>query len=147
LFTADQNLNGDTPKYTRQNANGNRRGYEVPEERDYYPYWAPSPFNDIVIMVSDKVTEKLMKEYVNSPDHSKKGNLALTLYREKVFFFIISRFKLGKAITFPEARDEEEEREFYFPSLFEFQSAWSRDGAVVRTLTSHQCGFGFSSLH
>ena len=89
-----------------------------------------------------------MKEYVNSPDHSKKGNLALTLYRERVFFFfIISRFKLGKAITFPEARDEEEEREFYFPSPFEFQSAGSRDDAVVRTLTFHQCGFGFSSLH
>jgi len=73
LFTADQNLKGDTPQYTRQNANGNRRGYEVPEERDYYPYWGPSPFKDIAIMVSDKATEKLMKEYVNSPDHSKKG--------------------------------------------------------------------------
>jgi len=87
LFTADQNLKGDTPQYTRQNANGNRRGYEVPEERDYYPYWGPSPFKDIAIMVSDKATEKLMKEYVNSPDHSKKGNLALTLDRKRVFFY------------------------------------------------------------
>lgn len=73
MFTADQNLNGNTPKYTRQNANGNRRGYEVPEERDYYPYWGPNPWKDIAIMVSDKTTEKLMKEHVNSPGHSKKG--------------------------------------------------------------------------
>ena len=76
LFTADQNLDGDSPKYTRQNANGNRRGYEVPEERDYYPYWGPSPFKDIAIMVSNNATVKLMKEYVNSLDHLIKGNLA-----------------------------------------------------------------------
>ena len=80
LFTADQNLNGDTPRYTRQNPNGNRRGYEVPEERDYYPYWGPSPFIDIAIMVSDNVTEKKMKEYVNSTDHSEKGNLAFVFF-------------------------------------------------------------------
>ena len=73
LFTADQNLKGDSPKYTRQNANGNRRGLEVPEERDYYPYWGPSPWKDIAIMVSNKETAKLMKEHVNSRDHSEKG--------------------------------------------------------------------------
>ena len=72
LFTADQQLQGDSSIYTRQNAAGTRRGLEVPEERDYYPYWGPSPWRDIVIMVSNKKTEDSMKKYVNSPHYGHK---------------------------------------------------------------------------
>lgn len=72
LFTADQNLKGTLPIYTRQNAAGTRRGFEVPEERDYFPYWGPTPWKDIAIMVSDRKTEQLMKEYVNSPHYGHK---------------------------------------------------------------------------
>lgn len=53
LFTADQKLQGTSQIYTRQNPGGTRRGLEVPEERDYFPWWYPSPWRPAVIWHHD----------------------------------------------------------------------------------------------
>lgn len=55
LFTADQNMQGNrnNARYTRQDNNANRYGFECNEERDYYPYWRPSPWHDIAIITTN----------------------------------------------------------------------------------------------
>ena len=68
---------------------------EVPEERDYYPYWGPTPWKDIAILVSDGKTEELMKRYVNSSNYGLKCkayhqqySIMIVLYSSDTYFLL-----------------------------------------------------------
>jgi len=73
LFIADRETEGGlSPNgrrfaiYTRQENNDNRHGYECPEEKDYYPYWAWTPWRDIAILTySDSSCSFYQKESQN----------------------------------------------------------------------------------
>ena len=52
LFLADQQLAGNSARFTRQNNNGATFGYECAEERDYYPYWRAAPWKDIAVLTN-----------------------------------------------------------------------------------------------
>ena len=93
LFTADQALVGDTSLYTRQNAAGTRYGFEIPEERDYYPYWGPTPWKDIAIMVSDYQTKVSMEEYVNRTDYGHKCEFYFKLFVMLLYHFLLLSFR------------------------------------------------------
>jgi hypothetical protein len=60
LFIADRQQEGGlgpnraAARFTRQDNNGNRYGYECNEERDYYPYWHPTQWRDIVVFANNE---------------------------------------------------------------------------------------------
>lgn len=73
LFLADQEINeqDESATRTRQNPNGNRNGYECPEERDYYPYWHPTQFVDIAVLAQNESMCQYYKDHSSNlqPKH------------------------------------------------------------------------------
>ncbi|CAJ1380668.1 unnamed protein product [Effrenium voratum] len=87
LYTADQQMdNNGGATATRQNPNGNgrrrgnqRHGLECPEERDYYPYWHPSPWHDIAIL-TDEPQERCAYYQTESQNVKAKGYCSQAQY-------------------------------------------------------------------
>jgi hypothetical protein len=76
LWLADQQLRGDTALFTRQNGAGERFGLECTEERDYYPYWHPTPWKDIAILTSNEARCEYYR--AESQNVRAKGHCELT---------------------------------------------------------------------
>lgn len=55
---------------------GKQSGYECPEERDYWPYWHPSPWKDVAIL-SNNVSD--CSKLVNESFNVKPKNLCIEM--------------------------------------------------------------------
>jgi len=54
LFLANQGISKNSAAIrTRQNRNGARYGTECAEDKDYFPYWHPTPWKDVAILTSN----------------------------------------------------------------------------------------------
>lgn len=100
LYTADQRMRRTDRRGTRQNPNGNRNGLECPEERDYYPWWAPSPWIDIAVLTDSAYDGDLCYD-------SHRGNcterckyyLDNTMNFNKKGYCDVNRTKPGATVT------------------------------------------------
>lgn len=74
LFIADQDVNQDRATHTRQNNNGNRNGYECPEERDHFPYWHPTQWKDVMVFTKNESRCKYYQTESFNVKPKGKGN-------------------------------------------------------------------------
>ena len=65
----------------RQNPNGDRRGYECPEEKDYFPYWHPTEWTDIAVLTHNTRTCNYYRK--ESQSRKPKGD-CVEYYKDEV---------------------------------------------------------------
>jgi len=78
LFLADRqnNLNnGAGAQATRQNNGGGTSGFECQEERDYWPYWHPTPWRDVAVLTNNA---SLCAEMTSESQNVKAKNWCTT---------------------------------------------------------------------
>jgi len=129
LFTADQNLGGSTARFTRQQPGGNQYGTECPEERDYYPYWAYTPWKDIAIFTDNTSLCTLYQS--QSQNVASRGNCSKVAFNNQ--FDCLSGG--GQWSTIPS---------WGIPPPACLPASWTRDNHLGNTLTGQMFGYNWT---
>ena len=125
LFTADQldpnNQGTNSAIFTRQNANGQRYGFECPEERDHYPYWHPSPWIDIAVMTTD--LSRCAWYQNESFNVQPKSECSIPMYNNRADCLSVNGTWVGSSFGLPPPQC--------------LPSCWSRDNYLGNTNTTY----------
>eukprot|EP00656_Telonema_subtile_P058028 TRINITY_DN969_c0_g1_i1.p1 TRINITY_DN969_c0_g1~~TRINITY_DN969_c0_g1_i1.p1 ORF type:complete len:1422 (+),score=381.16 TRINITY_DN969_c0_g1_i1:217-4482(+) len=154
LYTADQQVRRNGAIGTRQNPNGNRRGLECPEERDYYPYWAPNPWRDVAVITSnpkrcpyyEKASQNTMArgECVAAEDfypadhvYTSKCRMSTGVNRDSM----TSTQRKARQTWFNNQRQCEGVGHVWVPTWFDLEHASSKaEAAKIRAMTPSMTG-------
>jgi hypothetical protein len=155
LFNANQQLGGNSAIYTRQNPNGQRRGYECPEERDYYPYWGPTEWKDLAILTNQP---RRCREYIKESQNSKPrfaceppaGWIQMRVRQGATGFIPITQERC-ELISYTDPTDNitragvwKKFEAFKFPDPVCRENAWTRDNHLGNIQGGYPVGFNLT---
>jgi hypothetical protein len=129
------NLNGNNAVVTRQNNNGGRRGYECPEERDYYPYWVASPWKDVAILAMDESWCSFYK---------KESQNVKSRYRCFVKGTQTQAAQNMEATCLTAGNDWVEEAAWGIPAPACMKAPWGRDNHLGNELTGYNAMYNWT---